>query len=368
MILILTQCFPSRIGGVESLISNLAIELSNTEKVTVFADSISLINDKIFDNKYKNNFLVKRESGIKFFRKRKKLNSVKKFIETKNVKFILADSWKSLELGVDFFNNKNIPMICLAHGNEIFINSSKKKIRIKNTFDKVTYIVANSIYTKNLVKKLINPFAPIHVINPGAQDLRNIQSSIIENINGDPVILTLARLEKRKGHAYIINAIKKLIIKFPNLKYIIAGEGTEKKNLKKLVLKYNLKKNIIFVGSVNESQKKFLFEKTDIMIMPTLDESVNRSIEGFGIVYLEAAFFSIPSVASNVGGVPEAVIHNSTGIIIDDLNYLHDTLINLLSDKDKIIFLGKNAQVRVVNNFTWAEIIKKYLSLINKYN
>ena len=53
------------------------------------------------------------------------------------------------------------------------------------------------------------------------------------------------------------------------------------------------------------------------MVMPTLDESHNRSIEGFGIAYLEAAFFGIPSVASKAGGASEAVLHQETGIIID---------------------------------------------------
>ena len=54
------------------------------------------------------------------------------------------------------------------------------------------------------------------------------------------------------------------------------------------------------------------------MIMPTLDEIKIGSIEGFGIVYIEAAFFAIPSIASNVGGTPEAVIDNSTGKIINN--------------------------------------------------
>ena len=51
--------------------------------------------------------------------------------------------------------------------------------------------------------------------------------------------------------------------------------------------------------------------------MPTLDESENKSIEGFGIAYIEAAFFGIPSIASDVGGTPEAVIDKKTGWCID---------------------------------------------------
>ena len=70
------------------------------------------------------------------------------------------------------------------------------------------------------------------------------------------------------------------------------------------------------------------------MVMPTLDESKKNSIEGFGIAYLEAAYYGIPSIASNVGGTPEAVIHNETGIIISDMSepvsYTHLTLPTIL--------------------------------------
>ena len=66
MILILTQCFPSRIGGVENLISNLSLSLSNAEKIIVFADSHHLTNDAQYDNLYKNKITVYRTGGIKF--------------------------------------------------------------------------------------------------------------------------------------------------------------------------------------------------------------------------------------------------------------------------------------------------------------
>ena len=127
MILILTQCFPSRVGGVESLVSNLALSLSETEKVIVFADRHHFFYDSIYDNLHKNKIIVRRSSGIKFFRRRKKIKEVKTFIESGQVKVIIGDSWKSLELGVDYFIKKNIPLICLAHGNEILSNNQNKK-------------------------------------------------------------------------------------------------------------------------------------------------------------------------------------------------------------------------------------------------
>ena len=66
---------------------------------------------------------------------------------------------------------------------------------------------------------------------PGANDLRNVKSDEFTKINGNPVIITISRLEKRKGHIEIIKSLKQLVKDFPNIKYIIAGEGPEKKNI-----------------------------------------------------------------------------------------------------------------------------------------
>ena len=129
-------------------------------------------------------------------------------------------------------------------------------------------------------------------------------------------LVTLARLEKRKGHKFILSSIAKLKNEYPNIQYIIAGSGIELKNLKKIVVDLKIENNVIFLGNINNYEKNYLFKRTNLMVMPTTDETTNRSVEGFGIAYLEAAFYEIPSIASNVGGTSEAVIHNETGLIL----------------------------------------------------
>ena len=104
------------------------------------------------------------------------------------------------------------------------------------------------------------------------------------------------------------------------------------------------------------------------MVMPTTDESTERSVEGFGISYLEAAFYGIPSIASNVGGTPEAVLHNNTGIIISNVAELDSVLKNILSDNNNLKKLGQNAKIRAEKNFLWSNIIKKYIKIINKFD
>ena len=361
MILILTQCFPSRLGGVESLVSNLALSLSKSEKIIVFADRHHIFYDAIFDNQHKDEILVRRVGGIKFFRRRKKIKEIKPFIQSRQVSLVIADSWKSLELGIDFLNINKIPVICLAHGNELLSKNKRKTNRIQKTLNKVTSVVSNSVFTKNLVQNIISTKVPVNVVLPGASDLRNISEFEIPNIKGYPIILTLSRLEKRKGHSFIIESVKKILPKLPRLQYIIAGDGPEKNFLMNLVKKNNLEATVKFIGTVNDQQKKYLFQKTDLMIMPTLDESENRSIEGFGIAYLEAAFFGIPSIASNVGGAPEAVLDKKTGIIINNINELYDAMNNLLNDNGYLKKLGEQAKIRAINEFDWSEVSKKYL-------
>jgi len=368
MIVILTQCFPSRVGGVESLISNLALGLSKKEKIIVFADTYDIFLDEIYDKKYQNQILVKRIGGIKFFRKKNKLKQIKLFIQSNNIKLIIADSWKSFELGIDFINNKKIPSICLAHGNELLSKNFNKQKRIINTLQKTSLIVANSIYTKNLAQDLKLKNTEVDYIYPGAEDFRHISTTKVPNIKGSPILLTLARIEKRKGHSLVIESVKKLIYRYPNINYIIAGDGPEVNNLIRLVAINKITKNVTFVGSINDGQKKYIFQKTDLMIMPTSDESEKNSIEGFGIAYIEAAFFCIPSIASNIGGTSEAVLNNSTGIVLKKNESLYDVILDLLENKDKRTKLGNTAQERAVRYFQWDKIAENHLSIYKKYN
>lgn len=364
MIIILTQCFPPRIGGIENLVENLSIQLSKIDQVLVIADQHDTVNETVNDKKYNNKLIIKRIGGIKFLRNRKKVKELKKILSSKQVTYVIGDSWKSFEQSIDVINSFSVPSICLAHGNELIIDNSKKKFRAISTLNKVLNIVCNSNFTLVLAKKLGVTNKNLTFIHPGAQNNNDLNETVIPNLDGQPILTTLSRLEKRKGHKHILSAIAKLKDEYPKILYAIAGTGVELENLKKISNKLNINQNVIFLGDINDNQKKYLFRKTSIMVMPTLDESSKHSIEGFGIVYLEAAFFGIPSIASNVGGTTEAVIHNKTGIIISEISELYKTLKDLLADKTKLYELGVNAKLRAENDFNWKVIGKKYHDMI----
>ncbi len=365
MYIFITQCFASRIGGIENLMTNLALSFATKHEVKVFADQHLYVQDKIFD--LENNKLLKiyRYGGLKFFRRRKKSKDIKLFIENQKIDGIIADTWKSLELCIKEINIKKIPVMCLAHGNELLYDNEKRKNRIIKTLNQIRYIVSNSKYTNQLVKDLGISNNNTFVINPGAKDLRNLKGENIFNFSGDPIILTLARLEKRKGHAKVLNAIKQLKNDFPKINYIIAGEGSEKKYLLDLTNQLKLNNHVKFINNINEFEKKEIFSSTTIMVMPTTDETSNRSIEGFGIVFIEAAMFGICSIATNIGGISDAIVDNETGILLKPNDNLYECIKNLLMDKEKIATLGKNAQKRAIEKFNWDNVVNNYINLFN---
>ncbi len=365
MIIILTQCFPSRVGGIETLMYNIALHLSRSKDVIVLADQQNFKEDNIFDQN-EINFSTKRFRGIKFLRNRKKFNELKKIYGSSKIDAVISDSWKSLETTIGFLKKNKIPVISLAHGNEIIIKNNKHQKRIKKILEYANAIVVNSNYTKNLLNKISINFKNVKTIYPGINIKKNYIEENISLNQGSPTLLTLARLEKRKGHALILKSIMNLKKYFPDIQYIIAGEGEELDSIKNKIKEYNLQDNVNLVGTVNENQKNYIFANTDLMIMPTLDESLAKSIEGFGIAYIEAANFKIPSIASDIGGTPEAVIHNKTGLIIKHIDELDEAIKNLIDNKQNRLKLGQNAKIRAENELNWDIQIKKYNDLIKE--
>ena len=371
-IVISTQCFPPVIGGMENLMNGLAKNLYKKKfNIFVFADGKNLIDEEKYDKNLK--YEIVRYRGLKIIRKRRKSIDIKKFLNfKKNINSIFCDSWKSAE---NLIKNKVIgseKIFCLAHGNDILIkNNLMKKRRIKKTLSKSNCIIANSYFTKKKITDLGIASKKIKVIYPGI-DISNLNFKKNINFfkkykNFKPILLTLARLEKRKNHKKIIYAIHDLVKEFKNLLYIIAGDGPEMKKIRKLVNKLNLIKNVEILGEVNEKDKDFLFKISDLHVMPTIQGKRSLSIEGFGISYIEAGMYGLPSISSGLGGTKESVINGKTGIICNpnDVSSIKDSIKKIIINKKiyrKMSINSKNFSKR----FLWKNVIKNYLKLIKK--
>ena len=130
-------------------------------------------------------------------------------------------------------------------------------------------------------------------------------------------------------------------------------------NLKK---ELGLNKEVEFVFKSTEQEKVALIERSDVFVMPSV--VYKKSIEGFGITYIEAACYGKPSIGGIYGGEGDAIKNALTGYLCDgnNLNVLYETLLKILENNHHKE-LGVNA-LEFSKNFNWDKIIKKYISLI----
>ena len=369
-IVISTQCFSPVLGGMENLMKGLAENLHKKKfNIFVFADSKNLIDEEKHDKHL--GYEIIRYRGLKIIRKKRKSADIKKFINfKKNINCIFCDSWKSTENLIKNKITETERIFCLAHGNDILSKNIIKKKRIKNVLSKTSCIIANSYYTTKEIKNLGISSSKIKVIYPGINktNLSNKKNKFLNKFkNFTPVIITIARLEKRKNHRKIIYAVKELIKDFKNLLYLIAGDGPEMKKIGKLIDKLNLKKNVKILGNVNENDKNFLFKISDLHVMPTIQDKKSVSIEGFGISYIEAGMHGIPSISSGLGGTEESVINGKTGIICNpnNISSIKDSIKKVLINKKMYKKLSINSK-NFSKKFLWKNTITNYLKLIRK--
>ena len=360
MYLLITRTFPPELGGMQNLMWGLARSLAKLNLIKVFADYHE--NHEEFDSSV--SFSIERVSGMKLIRKYRKSYLINDYLENnKNVECLIADHWKSLEL-----IKTNKKKICLIHSKEINhpkgSGLNKKVISVLNNVD---HIVANSNYTKNLAIDLGVDEKKIVVINPGIDPVIEVPKKYLDEaeeiLKGKKNrLITVSRFDKRKNHEKVIMAVRNLKEIYPDIIYTCIGYGDEEEKLKKLVIELNLNNQVIFLKDIPSDLKNALLAKSNIFVMPSI--IYKKSVEGFGIAYVEAAQYGIPSIGGKDGGASDAIIHEKTGLLCDG-NKLEDIYasIDSLFKENKYLEYGKEAKINSTN-FLWDKIIEKYKRIL----
>ena len=175
--------------------------------------------------------------------------------------------------------------------------------------------------------------------------------------NGNVKVLFVSRLEKRKGALTLLEAIPKVLDAVPGVEFILIGKDRPhapgNKYFKDYFLdKFNAYKDKVrFLGHVSNEELNDFYQKSDILAVPSVYES-------FGLIYLEAMNYGKPVIGCVVGGVPEVVKNQETGILINPSNTgeLVEALIRLIKDADLREKMGKNAARLVAEKFSYQKM------------
>ena len=356
--IIITQTFPPRTGGMQTVMTAIAKRLSTLEKTIVFPDHFVSKDNDIS----KENFSIYNNFTPKLFRSFVKKLLAYQTIENEDI--IICDSWKSINAVPNIANK----IIVLAHGQE-YLSSNKKYDLIKKSLTRANHIICSSKYTYDLIeslkitdtnKSIIPPTYSLEKINKRLE-IKTFKSS------NKVHIISITRLEERKG---IIPVLKSLgaLKKSKSLKpfiWDIFGIGDQKDEIEEVIKALNLAQYVKLKGAITNKDKEYYLSIADLFIMPSY--KVEKSIEGFGISYVEAAAYSIPSIAGQEGGVTDAVLDKKTGWCINPMNQkqLSKVLLEAINNNKKRELLGRQAQEEFLNSFVGEKVFRKFMKSIH---
>ena len=178
------------------------------------------------------------------------------------------------------------------------------------------------------------------------------------------VLLTVARLDQRKGHDMVIRALARLGDLARDVVYLVVGKGREEPRLRRLASELGVEDRVVFVGYVPDEDLPRYYALCDVFVMPnriTKGTDLAGDIEGFGISFLEANACGKPVIGGRSGGATEAVMEGVTGLLVDPESEeeIAGAIGRLLEDRSLADRLGENGRRRVEEAFDWRHLAKQ---------
>ncbi|WP_438479584.1 glycosyltransferase family 4 protein [Oleiharenicola lentus] len=260
---------------------------------------------------------------------------------------------------LQFFDRLHISSLVITfHGSEIQRLSARRFLRwsTKHILHKAARIGVVSKFAGSLLEKHFPDSAGKIVVTPGAlrTDLAIPETARASKPSRKKIVLTVARINPRKGQLQVIEALKRLpTAQQALLEYWLVGSHSKDNyDVALQTAAQGANFPVKFLGDIPDDQLGDIYAQADLFAMTSMPHK--QSVEGFGLVYLEAGAHGLPVIAHDIGGVAEAVAHGETGLLVapGDQSALTAAFARLLDDPALSRQLGAAGRVRAVSH-TW---------------
>ena len=271
----------------------------------------------------------------------------------------IASVWWPVALALVFLpRSVRGPVAILVHGTEV--SPSRKGLRgiiMRAVFRRADVIIANSHFTSGLLERA-GVTGDVHVVSLGV-DMATVPPARA----ADPVVLSVGRLVARKGFDRVIDSLPALRAEFPTIRYEIAGSGPQRLELEQRAARLGVAAHVKFLGSVTEDELRGAYARAWCFALPV--RNIDDDVEGFGIVYLEAAMASLPSVGGIDSGAADAIENGTTGLLVDGTSVVavSEAVGGLLRDRARAEKMGSCALDRA-RSFTWERTTDQILAVL----
>jgi len=255
-----------------------------------------------------------------------------------------------------------VPYVCYVHGEDVESAATSRELSwmVSRVLANAHYLIANSQNTARLLtQNWMLPETHVRVLHPGVDTTRFVPAPRDEAVRAGlgwqdrSVVLTVGRLQERKGHDVMIAALSTIREAIPNVLFAIVGDGEQHDRLRKLVDEYGVADHVQFLGEADDETMIRCYQQCDLFALP--NRKVGRDIEGFGMVLVEAQACGRPVLAGASGGTRETMDIGRTGVVVpcETADRLATEVTRLLLDRDGLDDMGKAARPWVVEHLDW---------------
>jgi phosphatidylinositol alpha-1,6-mannosyltransferase len=263
-----------------------------------------------------------------------------------------------------------VPYTCYVHGEELHFPGRELAWLRRRVFRGAAMVIANSRNTWRLLRDEWDvPEGKLRLMYPGVDverfvpAERDVEARARLGWGNRKVVLTVGRLQKRKGHDMLIRALPEIRRSVPDVLYAIVGDGDERKSLERLVVELGLAEFVQFRGETSDEELIRCYQQCDLFVLPNRD--VNGDFEGFGMVLLEAQACGKPVVAGASGGTAETMSIPETGQVVccDRPDELAMLVSQLLANEALRGTMGEAARAWAVERFSWESLSRQAYEL-----
>jgi len=255
-----------------------------------------------------------------------------------------------------------VPYVCYVHGEDVESAATSRELTwmTRQVLRSADYLIANSRNTARLLTERWQIAEDhIRILHPGVDTERFAPAPRDEAVRSSlgwahrTVVLTVGRLQKRKGHDVLIQALPMIREAIPDILYAIIGDGDERQTLEKLAAEHGVTDCVQFLGEASDTQMIRAYQQCDLFALP--NRQVGRDIEGFGMVLVEAQACGRPVLAGASGGTRETMDLNRTGVVVpcEEPGPLAEALLRLLLDHERLHAMSEAARPWVVEHLDW---------------
>lgn len=270
-------------------------------------------------------------------------------------------------------------VVASSHGHEVWwarLPGSRAALRAIG--DGVDVLTVDSAPVRRRIASALSPAAAARTVllqpavDAGRFDAGRFDAgSSSRDASGDPaawgpdgpVVLCVSRAVPRKGHARLLEVWPQLLRRHPTARLVLAGDGPELARLRRLAAATS---RVEVLGRVPHEDLPALYAGADLFVLPVADRLGGLVTESLGIVLLEAAAAGLPVVSGRAGGTVEAVLHERTGLLLDatDPRALAGAVDRLLSDPALARAWGAAGRRWVREAWTWERTAQRLESLL----